>query len=185
MTPRRAFAAALVAAWAIDVVTKVWAAASLTERTIGLLGGRLLLRESRNTGAAFSLGTDQTVLISLLGVVIVTVIVVHVRTVTSRAAAAAWGLVAGGATGNLTDRLLRDPGPLRGGVVDLVAELGLARSTVSAHLACLRDRGLLTLRPVGRQSYYGLAPDVRDLLTATEQLLGRTGVEVALCPTNS
>ena len=44
MTPRRAFAAALVAAWAIDVVTKVWAAASLTERTIGLLGGRLLLR---------------------------------------------------------------------------------------------------------------------------------------------
>lgn len=68
-------------------------------------------------------------------------------------------------------------------VVDLVAELGLAQSTVSAHLACLRDCGLLTLRPVGRQSYYGLAHDVRDLLTATEQLLGRTGVEVALCPT--
>jgi ArsR family transcriptional regulator len=69
-------------------------------------------------------------------------------------------------------------------VVDLVAELGLAQSTVSAHLACLRDCGLLTLRPVGRQSYYGLAHDVRDLLTATEQLLGRTGVEVALCPTS-
>ena len=69
-------------------------------------------------------------------------------------------------------------------VVDLVAELGLAQSTVSAHLACLRDCGLLTLRPVGRQSYYGLAHDMRDLLTATEQLLGRTGVEVALCPAN-
>ena len=67
-------------------------------------------------------------------------------------------------------------------VVDLVAELGLAQSTVSGHLACLRDCGLLTLRPVGRQSYYGLAHDVRDLLTATERLLGRTGVEVALCP---
>ena len=67
-------------------------------------------------------------------------------------------------------------------VVDLVAELGLAQSTVSGHLACLRDCGLLTLRPVGRQSYYGLAHDVRDLLTATEALLGRTGVEVALCP---
>lgn len=69
-------------------------------------------------------------------------------------------------------------------VVDLVAELGLAQSTVSAHLACLRGCGLLTLRPVGRQSYYGLAHDVRDLLAATEQLLGRTGVKVALCPTN-
>lgn len=69
-------------------------------------------------------------------------------------------------------------------VVDLVPELGLAQSTVSAHLACLRACGLLTLRPVGRQSYYGLAHDVRDLLTATEQLLGRTGVEVALCPAN-
>ena len=67
-------------------------------------------------------------------------------------------------------------------VVDLVADLGLAQSTVSAHLACLRDCGLLTLRPVGRQSYYGLAHDVRDLLTATERLLERTGVEVALCP---
>ena len=69
-------------------------------------------------------------------------------------------------------------------VVDLVAEVGLAQSTVSAHLACLRDCGLLTLRPVGRQSYYGLAHDVRDLLTATERLLERTGVDVALCPVN-
>ena len=69
-------------------------------------------------------------------------------------------------------------------VVDLVAELGLAQSTVSAHLACLRDCGLLTLRPIGRQSYYGLAHDVRDVLSATEQLLRRTGVEVALCPTS-
>jgi signal peptidase II len=109
-----------VAAWAVDVATKVWAAASLTERTIGLLGGRLLLRESRNTGAALSIGTDQTVLISLIALVVVTVIVGHVRMVTSRAVAVAWGLVAGGATGNLTDRLLRDPGPLRGGVVDWI-----------------------------------------------------------------
>ena len=68
-------------------------------------------------------------------------------------------------------------------VVDLVAEVGLAQSTVSAHLACLRGCGLLTMRPVGRQSYYGLAHDVRELLLATERLLERTGVEVALCPT--
>lgn len=120
VTPRLAFAGALVAAWALDLVTKVWAAASLTERTIALFGGRLLLRESRNTGAAFSIGTGRTVLITLIGIVVVTVILVHVRTATSRVTAVAWGLLTGGAVGNLTDRLLRDPGPLRGGVVDWI-----------------------------------------------------------------
>lgn len=67
-------------------------------------------------------------------------------------------------------------------VVDLVAEVGLAQSTVSAHLSCLRDCGLLDLRPVGRQSFYSLTHDVRDLLTATEALLARTGLQVELCP---
>ena len=68
-------------------------------------------------------------------------------------------------------------------VVDLVAEVGLAQSTVSAHLACLRDCGLLDMRPVGRQSYYRLAHDVRELLSTTETLLSRIGYDVALCPT--
>lgn len=67
-------------------------------------------------------------------------------------------------------------------VVDLVAEVGLAQSTVSAHLACLRDCGLLDMRPVGRQSYYRLAHDVRELLAATETLLSRIGFDVSLCP---
>lgn len=66
-------------------------------------------------------------------------------------------------------------------VVDLVAEVGLAQSTVSSHLACLRDCGLLDMRPVGRQSYYRLAHDVRELLTATEALLSRIGYDVSLC----
>lgn len=67
-------------------------------------------------------------------------------------------------------------------VVDLVATVGLAQSTVSAHLACLKDCGLLEVRPQGRQSFYRLAHDVRDLLRATEVLLARTGVRVSLCP---
>jgi DNA-binding transcriptional ArsR family regulator len=66
-------------------------------------------------------------------------------------------------------------------VVDLVAEVGLAQSTVSAHLACLRDCGLLDMRPVGRQSYYRLAHDVQELLAAAESLLGRIGYDVSLC----
>ncbi len=67
-------------------------------------------------------------------------------------------------------------------VVDLVADLGLAQSTISAHLACLRGCGLLEVRPVGRQSYYRLAHDVGELLTATQVLLARTGWDVELCP---
>jgi len=39
-------------------------------------------------------------------------------------------------------------------VVDLIGELGLAQSTVSAHVACLRDCGLVTGRPEGRQVFY-------------------------------
>lgn len=68
-------------------------------------------------------------------------------------------------------------------VVDLTGELGLAQSTVSKHLACLRDCGLVGYRPVGRSSVYSLArPELLDLLASAEQLLAATGDAVALCP---
>lgn len=68
-------------------------------------------------------------------------------------------------------------------VVDLTAHLGLAQSTVSAHLACLRDCGLVGFRAVGRASVYSLAvPDeLMGLLAAAERLLGVTGDAVTLC----
>ena len=70
-------------------------------------------------------------------------------------------------------------------VRDLTEHLGLAQSTVSAHLACLRDCGLVTSRPVGRASMYSLttAPGLADLLVAAERLLAATGYAVTLCPT--
>lgn len=69
-------------------------------------------------------------------------------------------------------------------VADLVGELGLAQSTVSAHMACLRDCGLVGGRPQGRQVFYSLArPELMDLLAAAETLLAATGNAVALCPT--
>lgn len=68
-------------------------------------------------------------------------------------------------------------------VADLMAELGLAQSTVSAHVACLRDCGLVQGRPQGRQVFYCLArPELMDLLAAAETLLAATGNAVALCP---
>jgi DNA-binding transcriptional ArsR family regulator len=68
-------------------------------------------------------------------------------------------------------------------VVDLATTVGLAQPTVSGHLACLRDCGLVTWRPVGRQSYYRLAvSDLDELLRAAEQVLAHTGDAVVLCP---
>jgi ArsR family transcriptional regulator, cadmium/lead-responsive transcriptional repressor len=71
-------------------------------------------------------------------------------------------------------------------VVDLTAHVGLAQSTVSAHLACLRDCGLVTSRPQGRASMWSLAtaPELLDVLAAAERLLAVTGDAVALCPTH-
>ncbi|MCZ2824430.1 MULTISPECIES: ArsR/SmtB family transcription factor [unclassified Modestobacter] len=70
-------------------------------------------------------------------------------------------------------------------VVELTEHLGLAQSTVSAHLSCLRDCGLVTSRPQGRASMWSLttAPELLALLAAAEQLLAATGDAVALCPT--
>lgn len=68
-------------------------------------------------------------------------------------------------------------------VVDLTAHIGLAQSTVSKHLACLRDCGLVTARPEGRATVYSLnhAAALMDLWAAAERLLSLTGDRVALC----
>src|SRR3954452_7290873 len=68
-------------------------------------------------------------------------------------------------------------------VVDLTRLLGLAQSTVSKHLACLRDCRLVDFRIEGRQPYYCLPrPELVDLLRSAELLLAETGDAVALCP---
>jgi DNA-binding transcriptional ArsR family regulator len=72
-------------------------------------------------------------------------------------------------------------GPAR--VVDLTRALGLAQSTVSGHLACLRDCGLAAARPQGRASVWSLTqPALLDLLAAAEAVLAATGSAVTLCP---
>jgi DNA-binding transcriptional ArsR family regulator len=71
-------------------------------------------------------------------------------------------------------------------VVELTEHLGLAQSTVSKHLACLKDCGLVVSRPQGRASVFSLAhPEaLLDLLASAERLLELTGDAVALCPTS-
>lgn len=69
-------------------------------------------------------------------------------------------------------------------VVDLCTELGLSQSTVSSHLACLRECGLVDYYARGRASVYHLTRrELMDLLAVAESLLAATGYAVALCPT--
>ena len=69
-------------------------------------------------------------------------------------------------------------------VGDLTQVLGLAQSTVSAHVACLRDCGLVTGRMEGRKVFYSLTrPELIDVLAQAEILLAATGNAVSLCPT--
>lgn len=107
---------------ALDLVTKLVVVATLSDREpLRLLGGVLYLTEARNTGAAFSFAEGATVVFTLIAAVVVVVIVRVARRLFSTGWAVALGLVLGGAVGNLVDRVFRDPGFLRGGVVDFLS----------------------------------------------------------------
>ncbi|MBJ7398675.1 metalloregulator ArsR/SmtB family transcription factor [Mycolicibacterium sp.] len=68
-------------------------------------------------------------------------------------------------------------------VGELVEEVGLAQSTMSKHLACLKGCGLVDSDPVGRASVFRLSqPALIDLLASAETVLRSTGQAVALCP---
>ncbi|GAA4108208.1 signal peptidase II [Nocardioides fonticola] len=108
-------------AYAVDVVTKLLAVEHLTGRAdVQLVGEILQLRLTRNPGAAFSTGTGYTSVLSIAAIVAVIVIVWLSRRVRNTVWAFALGLLLAGVSGNLTDRLLRAPGPLRGHVVDFL-----------------------------------------------------------------
>lgn len=114
--------AVAVAVLVTDVITKVVVVATLRNgREVRLLGGLLRLVVTRNPGAAFSLGGPSvTVLFAMIAVGVVVFILRTSRRIHSLAWAITLGLLLGGATGNLTDRLARAPGPFRGWVVDWI-----------------------------------------------------------------
>ena len=107
---------------AVDQVTKALAVARLSpDRSVPLVGDLLQLRLTRNAGAAFSMATGATWILTLVAVVIVAVVLRSVRRLGSRGWATSLGLLLGGALGNLVDRLVREPGVGRGHVVDFIA----------------------------------------------------------------
>jgi signal peptidase II len=106
---------------ALDIVTKVTVVATLSNRApIRLLGGFLKLRVDRNPGAAFSFGPSLTILFSLIAITVIVVILRSSRRIRSLPWAITLGLLLGGATGNLVDRIFRSPGVFRGWVVDWI-----------------------------------------------------------------
>jgi signal peptidase II len=107
-----------------DLITKIIVVATVEPgEDIRVLGGLLYLTQLRNMGAAFSFAEGATVLFSMIAVVVAVVIVRAARRMYSTGWAVALGLVLGGALGNLIDRVFRDPGFLRGGVVDFLSVL--------------------------------------------------------------
>lgn len=106
---------------ALDIVTKVIVVATLSDRPpIRLLGGFLHLRVDRNPGAAFSFAPSLTILFSVIAVTVIVVILRSSRRIRSAPWAITLGLLLGGATGNLVDRIFRYPGVFRGWVVDWI-----------------------------------------------------------------
>jgi signal peptidase II len=117
---RLAFVGVAAAGLALDQVTKTLALRNLADGDIEVLGSWLVLHLTKNPGAAFSTGTQYTLLFSLLAIAAVTVVIFLARRVGSLLWAIALGLLLAGVAGNLTDRLFREPGPLRGHVIDFL-----------------------------------------------------------------
>ena len=116
------FCTALIALTA-DLVSKVLVVANIqpTDPGVQLLGGAVYLVQARNSGAAFSVGTGATVVLTGISLVVIGIVLRAARRLTSTGWAIALGLVLGGAVGNLADRLFRAPSPGKGHVVDWIS----------------------------------------------------------------
>jgi signal peptidase II len=116
------FGAVAAVVLALDVVSKVLVVAKLENHApVRLLGGGIYLVETRNSGAAFSVGTGFTIVLTVVAVVVIGVILRTARRMRSVGWSVALGLILGGALGNLADRLFRAPGVGRGHVVDWIS----------------------------------------------------------------
>ncbi len=129
--PRRIglLVAVAVLGLALDLGTKVAVVANLVPGDpVDVSGGFLQLRLLRNPGAAFSLATGMTWLLSVVALGVVVVIARMARRLRSAGWAVGLGLVLAGALGNLVDRVFRAPGVLQGHVVDFLALVHDGRS---------------------------------------------------------
>lgn len=108
--------------YGVDQLTKNWVERSLTEgQTVEVFGDFLQWHFVRNPGAAFSMASGQTWIFTILASVVVVVILWQLRRLRSALWALFLGMLLGGVLGNLTDRLIREPGFPVGHVVDFIS----------------------------------------------------------------
>lgn len=106
----------------LDLLTKTIVVAELTPGDpVPIIGDFARLSLVRNAGAAFSMATGMTWLLTLVALAVVIAVIRIGRTLRSLWWAIGLGMVLGGALGNLVDRFFRAPGPLQGHVVDFIA----------------------------------------------------------------
>ena len=121
--PRRVGLLLAVAAFVLvaDVISKSIVVARMADHPpIRLLGGLLTITLTRNGGAAFSIGTSMTIVFTAIAVGVIVYILRTARNLRSIGWAITLGLLLGGATGNLLDRIFRAPGAFQGHVVDWI-----------------------------------------------------------------
>ena len=150
-----------------DLATKITVVATLHDgQRVPVLGDGVALTLVRNPGAAFSLATGLTWVLTLVAVAVVVGIVRYARRLRSPGWAVALGLVLGGAVGNLMDRFFRGPGPFEGHVVDFVSIGWWPVFNVADSSICLGGAVLVVLALWGREidgtSRYDHEPEPRD-----------------------
>jgi signal peptidase II len=105
--------------WVLDLATKLWAVSTLSDRSnIKVLGDFFQLTLVRNPGAAFSIAEGATIFLTLFGIFVLAIIFYYSVKITSKGWSVVLGLAMGGILGNLVDRIFREPGVLRGHVID-------------------------------------------------------------------
>jgi signal peptidase II len=138
---------------AADQLTKWWAESALDVNapTIPLVGDLLGIRLIYNPGAALSIASGYTWILTIVVTVVVVFIVRAIGRLGSRGWAVALGLLLGGAVGNLVDRLVREPGFARGHVVDFIDYAGFFVGNVAdiAVVSAAVLIALLSLRGIG------------------------------------
>ena len=150
-----------VVIYLLDQLSKWWAISELTdEPPRDLIGSFLRLDLIRNPGAAFSIGTGNTWLLTIVAVVVLIVVIRVSRRLGSAGWAWALGLLLGGALGNLTDRIIREPGFGQGHVVDFldyngwfignIADIAIVSAAILIGLLAVTGRSVDGTRETGR-----------------------------------
>ncbi|MEV7606155.1 signal peptidase II [Paenarthrobacter sp. NPDC089322] len=146
------FAGCAVFAYVFDQLTKLWVTSTMTEgERIPVLPPLLHWYYIRNSGAAFSIGENVTWIFTIVMAVVSVAILFQLRRLGSAWWSLSLGLLLGGALGNLTDRLFREPSFAMGHVVDFIqlpnfAIFNIADSAVVSGVVIIC---LLTLRGIG------------------------------------